>query len=106
MLQGSSTNCESVFLFVNWWDLSNLRISGKIPCSNDWFIIKIKGFNKTLMFSLRVVIVILVGPIGFQLFNWNISFRTSSWVAELIISDFDKEWSRTLFKCLYLYRNC
>ena len=51
------------------------------------------------MFSLRVVIVILVGPIGFQLFNWNISFRTSSWVAGLIISDFDKEWSRTLFKC-------
>ena len=65
------------------------KISGKMPCSNDWFRIRVKGITKTLMLSLIIVTGILVGPRAFRLFNWDVSFRTSSWVRGVIMKIFE-----------------
>ena len=74
------------------------KISGKMPCSNDWFKMKVKGLTKTSMLSLRIVTGILVGPRAFRLFKWDISFRASSWVIGLSTNEFNEELLRKFLK--------
>ena len=52
------------------------------------------------MLSLRIVTEILVGSRAFWLFNWDISFRTSSLVTGLSANKFNEELLR---KCLKFF---
>ena len=63
-----------------------------MPCSNDWFRIRVRGLTETLKLSLRIKTGILVGPRAFQLFNWNIGFRTLS------TNEFNEELVRKFLK--------
>ena len=51
------------------------------------------------MLSLRIVTGIIVQPRAFQLFNWGISLRTSSWVTSLGTNEFNEELLRKILNC-------
>ena len=44
---------------------------GKIPCSNDWLVIKLSEFDKILTLPLRIITGIPNEPKAFPLFNWD-----------------------------------